>query len=358
MNPYELIIGAPPSSQDQIRAAAARLRGADDRSVLAMLSGDPTLQGVGQAQYDATQKQAHGLSKARAAADNLTAQREMDNARLVQQAKLAEDNNVIQRSQLAATIANQQAIREQAAAQIAATEAYRIQQQKHDEDVLAESRRYHDLRNEEKKAAEAQRAEKEAAVNSRFEDMQLSRLADKIESTGISDMEVALDTSDKSVSKYFDPSTGKRTKEGKEIPGFGGVENMVPTWASGVLGEDAQNLRLDIVGLKNRALKIRSGSAVTDQELQRLAMELGDSIGQGEEQMIRAYVNFRRGMNHVKTMMYAGRDPKIVQQFMTNRDALNSGAGVDTSMSGGSVPNIQGTPTTRNGTSYEVLDED
>lgn len=358
MNPYELIIGAPPSSQDQIRAAAARLRGADDRSVLAMLSGDPTLQGVGQSQYESTQKQAQGLGKARAAADNLTAQRELENARLVQQAKLAEDGNVIQRSQLAATIANQQAMRADAdASRTMMMDHYRAAEQQA-KDALAESSRVNDLKleaaEERRKVAEA----KEEAVNSRFEDMQLSRLADKIESTGISDMEVALDTSDKSVSKYFDPSTGKRTKEGKEIPGFGGVENMVPTWASGVLGEDAQNLRLDIVGLKNRALKIRSGSAVTDQELHRLAMELGDSIGQGEEQMIRAYVNFRRGMNHVKTMMYAGRDPKIVQQFMTNRDALNSGAGVDTSMSGGSVPNIHGTPTTRNGTSYEVLDED
>lgn len=357
MNPYEMIIGAPPTREDQIRVAAARLRGADDRSVLAMLSGDPTLQGVGQATYEATQNQAQGISKARAAAEYHAAQGEMENARMLQQRKIADENNSLNRDQLAATTANQQSIRADADAQRNMMQGVYDQNKVHEDAMLKETQRQHDLQAVEVKARKKEREAKEAAVDQRFDDAQLSRLADKIQSTGISDMEVALDTADKEAGKYFDVNTGTRTKEGnKDIPGYGGFENAVPTVLSGVLGSNAQNLRLNLEAVKNRALKVRSGSAVTDQELTRLATELGASIGQGEEQMVKAYVNFRKGMNHVKTMMYAGRDPSIVQRYMTNRDSLNSGYGVDTSMSGGSsLPNIQGTPTTKSGRSYEVV---
>jgi len=55
MTPYELLLGNPPTDEDQIRAAAARLRGSDQRSVLAMLSGDRVLAPIGQEQMRTTQ---------------------------------------------------------------------------------------------------------------------------------------------------------------------------------------------------------------------------------------------------------------------------------------------------------------
>jgi hypothetical protein len=348
MNPYELIIGAPPSSQDQIRAAAARLRGADDRSVLAMLSGDPTLQGVGQATYESTQQQAQGLGKARAATENRAAQREMENARLVQQKQIADSNDEIQRKQLAATIANQNAIRSQAATSEAGMAAYRDSLTQQAKDALEESKRNHDLQDNQRKETEEQRKAQQKAVEDRFTDTQTRMLSAKLQDEGVTDLEGAIGMADKEVGKYFDPETGTRVKGKTDIPGYGLVENMVPTIME---GQDSKTLRTYLAGVSNRILKARSGSAVTTPEMTRLATELGANLGQGEEQMIQAYVNLRKGLAHTKQGILSGYDPEVQNTFLTrmngglpNRKPDAMGAGSTT-----------GKLTTQRGTSVELI---
>ena len=64
-NPYEYIIGGQIPDEVQTKAMAAKLRGADDRAMLALLSGDKVLTNVGTAMNERTQNRAGGLAKAR-----------------------------------------------------------------------------------------------------------------------------------------------------------------------------------------------------------------------------------------------------------------------------------------------------
>lgn len=82
---------------------------------------------------------------------------------------------------------------------------------------------------------------------------------------------------------------------GGNAPGFGGpagIMNMLPV----KMTEAGRDVAAAYAPLKNIAARARSGAAVTDQELQRLLVELGQAAGQGDKQFWTAYTNLQNGV--------------------------------------------------------------
>jgi len=331
MTPYELLLGNPPTDEDQIRAAAARLRGTDQRSVLAMLSGDRILAPIGQEQMRATQGTARGLAKARQALEERNARKSMFDQEWKMRQQLAEEDRVARSKEAAANRAFQYsqlaAQQENWKAQNETEAAWREAQAQALRDKYAE---------EERKLA----AKDEKLIND-----ETRRLSFKLVDEGITDLESSIDIADKEVSKYFDPNTGQR-KVG-DIPGYGGVDSTLP---NALLGEDGKRLRNVLASVRNKILKARSGAAVTDPEMMRLAEELGTAMGQTEEEMIQAYVNVRKALDHVKGGVYAGFAPEVAEMYESRLGANARRV----APANASNPNVR---QTRSGYTYEVSEE-
>lgn len=339
MNPYELILGGPPSGEDQIRATAAKLRGADDRAILAMLSGDRVLAPVGAVQQRQTQATARGLAKAKQAAEELAARKAAQTEEFAFRAQQQKEDHALRRElelaqerRLAQSAAEQRELMrsqyEQAsldrAAQLEATKSY-------NEARLA-------LLQSKEEAAAAKAAEKEqGAVNT-----ETRRLSSKLVDEGITDLESAITIADTEVSKYFDPTTGQRKTN--DIPGYGGLDSMRPNF---LLGAEGKSLRNQLATVRNLILKARSGAAVTDPEMMRLAEELGTAMGQGEAEMIQAYTNVKKRLAHVKGGIYAGFAPEVVDTYESRL--------------GANAPRLQAPQAapsrTSRGTTYKVIEE-
>lgn len=348
MNIYESIIGPPPSGPDQIRAVAARLRGADDRAVLAMLSGDPLLGNVGQTQYDATQNQAQGLSKSRQAAAEVASREALARAQQEQTAQFHKDNLDMSKAQLDAQIANQAALRAESSERNRMMDDYYKRLDEQAKARLEEQKRYHDMQEEAKRLAAEAKTEKEQAIQSRANDTSARMLGAKLNDSGITDLEGAMDEFDKVLGKYVDVETGERTEKGRAgIPGIGRVTSVLPL---ATLGEDARELRTYLQGVVDRILKARSGAAVTNPEFRRAAVELGTALGQSEDDMINAYRALKAVTSHTKNGIVAGYRPEVVETYNQNYGNLSRRP---SAMGAGSR---SGKLATQRGTEFEVIE--
>jgi len=307
VNPYEMILGGPPSGEDQIRATAAKLRGADDRAILAMLSGDRVLAPVGAVQQRQTQTTARGLAKARQAAEELAARKQMQADDLKLRRQMNADQN-----QLSRDLADQTDRRlTLSAAEQRELMRSQYEQASLDRNATLEAQISHweaqnEIARDKDKAATAEAKEKlEKTSND-----ETRRLSSKLGDEGVTDLEATVDIADRTVSKYFNPNTGERVSG--DIPGYGAVDSMRPTALLGASGKELRNV---LAGVRNKILKARSGAAVTDPEMGRLAEELGTAMGQTEQEMIQAYVNVRKALAHVKGGIYAGFAPEVVQTY-------------------------------------------
>jgi len=278
MNIYESLISGGAGDPSQTKALAARLRGEDDRSTLAMLSGDSVLGAVGATQRKSTAAKTEGLRKTREAYEK------------------------------------ERRLKEQGDASQAALKNYYEGVIKNQADKNVEEIRWHDMQEgikEQTATLAQQKADEKMAFRNRSE---ARKLAFKLQDEGIVDLETAFQQADLIVAKYFNPHTGERKKGVTDIPGYGGVDNMKHMV---LLSQEGKELRTYLARVRNIVLKARSGAAVTDPEMKRFAEELGTAIGGTEEQMIMAYVNLRKGLDRVKNNIMAPFSDEVQNMYFT-----------------------------------------
>lgn len=109
--------------------------------------------------------------------------------------------------------------------------------------------------------------------------------------------------------------------EGKDIPGMGAT-GFLP---SALVSQDAKKVRQAVAAVSNRLLKVRSGSAVTDQEFQRFGQELGTYLGATDAELMRAIPLIRQTMTAAQNSIFAGYDPEIVDVYKGRLGGGSSG---------------------------------
>jgi hypothetical protein len=136
----------------------------------------------------------------------------------------------------------------------------------------------------------------------------VTKFSDTLQKEGIPDIEAALGAAESIFAKYTDPKTGKLG----DVPGVGAVKNALPDWAVSSEGKD---VRESLSAVANIVLAARSGAAVTDQELRRLARELSNSIGASPADMQRAYTKFRARFEKIKANAAAGVSDEVKGEY-------------------------------------------
>lgn len=130
-------------------------------------------------------------------------------------------------------------------------------------------------------------------------DKAVTKFSTELQKEGIPEIEAGLAAAEGVFKRYTDPKTGKL----KDMPGIGVVANALPDWA---VSSEGRDVRESMSALSNLVLSARSGAAVTDQEMRRLARELSTSVGSSAEDMQRAYRKFRARFETVKANAAAG----------------------------------------------------
>lgn len=136
----------------------------------------------------------------------------------------------------------------------------------------------------------------------------VTKFSDTLQKEGIPDIEAALGAAEGIFARYTDPKTGKLG----DVPGVGAVKNALPDWAVSSEGKD---VRESLSAVANIVLSARSGAAVTDQELRRLARELSNSIGASPADMQRAYSKFRARFEKTKANAAAGVSDEVKGEY-------------------------------------------
>jgi hypothetical protein len=100
---------------------------------------------------------------------------------------------------------------------------------------------------------------------------------------------------------------------GKDIPGMGGVFNVLPGMSSEA--RQMQNARQAVM---NVLLKARSGAAVTPSEFERFAKEFGSNIFNTDEDFLAAWEDLKNAIAAKTQNVYAGFDPEVVENYGSN----------------------------------------
>jgi hypothetical protein len=136
----------------------------------------------------------------------------------------------------------------------------------------------------------------------------VTKFAGDLQKEGIPEIESALRGAESVFAKYTKP-------DGKlgDVPGLGRVANALPDWA--ILSREGTDVRESLASVANIVLAARSGAAVTDQELRRLARELSLSVGKTPEDTRRAYDKFRKRFDFVKQNLAAGASDTVKAEY-------------------------------------------
>lgn len=184
---------------------------------------------------------------------------------------------------------------------------------------------------ERQRAAAAARAERDARdYQNRIEQQQLaeearregrtSQLAQRMQQSGLPGLEASMRTAEAYLADY---------PEGTDIPGIGGVSNVLPN----VLQSDEANLvRSAVQGVSNQLLKLRSGAAVTDPEMRRFLTEVAMGYGVSEEVFRKRWPEVMNIIRAEKANLFSGFDPETVDAYMQRfeSDAIQSLTGPST----------------------------
>lgn len=121
---------------------------------------------------------------------------------------------------------------------------------------------------------------------------------------GIPDMESMLQPVEATIADTY----GK----GKGLPGYGLGTTLTPDlW----MDQQSKDFRQDVKKLFNTVLHIRSGSAVVQQELERLQEEYGTGTFKTASQLVHAIGSARRILELQKQAEFAGYGPDVVEQY-------------------------------------------
>lgn len=159
-----------------------------------------------------------------------------------------------------------------------------------------------------RESAAALREDKAATKRTENVDKEVTKFSTNLQKEGIPDVEAALSSAEAIFGKYTDPKTGKVG----DVPGVGRITNALPDWA---VSDEGKDVRSSLAAVSNIVLSARSGAAVTDQELRRLARELQLSLGGDAAGMQKAYAKFRARFEAVKANLAAGVSDDVKQVY-------------------------------------------
>lgn len=164
------------------------------------------------------------------------------------------------------------------------------------------------LREEKVTERKASADDKAAERKTQGQDKAVAKFSTELQKEGIPDIEAALAGAEAVFAKY----TSKDGKLG-DVPGIGRAANALPDAL--VFGDEGTDVRQSLSAVSNLVLSARSGAAVTDQELRRLARELSIGVGKSPEQTKAAYAKFRARFELVKANLSAGVSDDVKGEY-------------------------------------------
>jgi hypothetical protein len=298
--------------------------------MLALLSGDKVLSGVGKQLNARTQAKATGLAKARQNIEQRKAARAMQDERLAAQA-----------DQHAATLAAQKAWQEKQEARWATQDT--LSQDRFDETQRQFNERIDQMEKDRVQALEIAN-QKTASANAKTQRAEVRNLQGDLEKAGVPQLKAAMVGVDSILDKYIDDS-GKVIED---IPGQGKGKYFPKSTM--FIGEDGVKLRSNYASVKNQVLKMRSGAAVTNPEMGRLDEELANNPLASDQDFVDAYKNLQRQVELVDQHIRGGYSAEVNDAFDSNvrdRDLVDRMGDVDvTSVNNATMKTKSGTPVT------------
>lgn len=170
-------------------------------------------------------------------------------------------------------------------------------------------------------------ADRQAAINDRFDQGKLEGLSKRVEKSGAPEIEGSLNVVDSLIA-------GK-----KDIPGVGMLDSLTPDF---LVSEEGKTIRRNLAGIANQILKSRSGAAVTDPEYARFLNEAMTGKLTSEASLKSGLVKMRQDLNNMKSSIAKGYNPKIVKMYQDNGGNLDLG----TNQNGKTVVKTQTNPKT------------
>jgi hypothetical protein len=125
------------------------------------------------------------------------------------------------------------------------------------------------------------------------------------------------------------------TQSHKDLPGFGQTA-LAPNW---MISKEGEDLRSQVQNLFNLTLKMRSGAAVTDQEMRRLYKEFQDGKWRDDDALRRGLQQYLSRVKEKVRNTNAGTDPDALAVYQSGerggRDFLGELEGVNFKFGGG-----------------------
>ena len=315
LNPYEDIIGGTLPDEARIQALASKLRGSDDRAMLAMLSGDDVLSGVGNQMMANNQNRSLGLQKSRDAISNRAIQ-EKDLEGKMKYRELQRQTNELERQR-------------------------QIQQHQQSIDFKNESIKNRDMVYQQ---AQDQLKERLALEERQKEEQKVKDFQEQLKSEGILDVEQSMASIDFLTKDYITVGPGGVVEVKGDIPGMGATGNLPAI----MLSQEGSQIQAAMAALANRILKERSGAAVTTPEMQRLAKELQTGLLTKDSKVMTQYMALKKHTNGIREAM---REGYTITNIADLRRLDTAAATYNASINSGETSGR-----TNNGTLYEVIE--
>lgn len=271
---FALLTGDEPTAQEKAAALAASLRRQRGMGVLGVLSGDPTLTRVGQAQLAAAGQGREAIAEAGKA--QLGLRRSLEAQRAAMAAEAAKNER-------------------EKAEEAARWERDRMYQDKARGETLANQLTAARIARGEAAAAKA-----EAALSD-----DVKELAKRVPPEATS-MIQAVDDLESQVAGL------------KSIPGVGPVQGRLPAFALSPQGQAIRQRAKDVVSQK---IKLTSGTAASDTEVERIMEVLGMGPSATDEMFRRGLKNLRADVVADLAQRVSGFSPAAVEEY-TKRGGL------------------------------------
>jgi len=146
-----------------------------------------------------------------------------------------------------------------------------------------------------------------AGKNDALHERQATWLSQKLEQTGLSELQASIAGLRKTIKE--------NTRPDGTVPGLG-IGSRLPQWAQQYTdGPGAVSVRQGLEGLKNSILKSRSGLAVTEAEAQRFAREVGDDGLLSQADRLKALERIEKLAESRIQNLYAGVAPEALALY-------------------------------------------
>jgi hypothetical protein len=160
-------------------------------------------------------------------------------------------------------------------------------------------------------------------INERFDQSQMTKLADKVTNLGLPGLRTAVASMDKNIPGGLDGY-----KPGTPIPGISGADAALPT---NRLSGKGNKLRGDALSIGNQIIKMRTGAAMSDGEAGRILSEIGFTpvVGEGgkwtglvwngktsEESFINGMRRARENLNAQESVYRNAYGPDVFEKVM------------------------------------------